>query len=154
MRAAQSGQTPQKVTSATCTAKPCASEGVEAGGGADGAVDVLDGAAFGADEVVVVVGDAQLEQPGAAGGLDAAHEAGVREVAERVVDRLQARARDASRDDRLNSSSALACGRSPRAIDDRASRLGDPQSRGADDGIRRHPHGAWRRGPVVMIVRL
>ena len=54
----QVGQSPQKVTSASSTAKPLASDGSRHGGLADGAVDVDRDAARAADEVVMVVADA------------------------------------------------------------------------------------------------
>ena len=62
---------------------------------ADGAVDVDDGAARAADEVVVVVADARLVAGHGAGRLDPADQPGVGERAQRVVDGLVGHARAA-----------------------------------------------------------
>ena len=63
------------------------------------AVHVLDRTALGADEMVVVVVDAQLEQPRTTRRLDAPDETGVDEIAECVVYGLQARVRNRQRDE-------------------------------------------------------
>ncbi len=68
--------------------KPWSSEAVEARGVADGTVDVGDGAARAAHDVVVVVADAHLVAGDGPGRLDPAHEAGLGEGTEDVVDRL------------------------------------------------------------------
>ena len=76
------------MTSASSMTKPWVVGGGEAGAYADGAVDVGDGAARAADEVVVVVADAHLVARDRARGLDPSDEPGVGERAEHVVDRL------------------------------------------------------------------
>ena len=81
---------PQKVTSATRTTKPWSSDGVRQGASPTTQSTSVDRAALGADQVVVVVAGPQLEQPGVAGRLDPPDQPGVGEVAEGVVDRLQA----------------------------------------------------------------
>ena len=78
--------------------------GVEAGVLADGAVDVLDPAAAAADRVMVIVIDPGLVPGDGSGRLDPAQETGLRECAERVVDRLVRHGRQLAargRDDRL-----------------------------------------------------
>lgn len=60
----------------------------EAGGGADGAVDIDHAAAAAADHVVMVVAHPVLETRRGAGRLDPPHEAGVHQRGKRVVDGL------------------------------------------------------------------
>ena len=72
--------------------------GVEAGGFADGAVDIDCFAAGATDEVMVVVADAVFIEGGGAGGLNAADEAGLGEGAEGVVDGLAGDCADGTTD--------------------------------------------------------
>ena len=62
--------------------------GLEARGVADGAIDVVDGGAATADQVVVVVTRAHLVAGGMAGRLEATHESCGGERPQHVVDRL------------------------------------------------------------------
>ena len=76
------------MTSASSTAKPSRRSGsAEARRGADGAVDVGDGLAAAADQVVVVVPDARLVARGGAGRLDAADQSGSGQRVQHLVDR-------------------------------------------------------------------
>ena len=76
------------MTSASSISKPASSDAVRQGVVADGAVDVGDGAAGAADEVVVVVADPRLVAGHRAGRLDAPDQPGVGERAQHVVDGL------------------------------------------------------------------
>ena len=76
------------MTSASSISKPASSLGRQAGCVADGAVDVGDGAAGPADDVVVVVAHPRLVARHGAGRLDAPHQARVGQRAQDVVDRL------------------------------------------------------------------
>ncbi len=53
-----------------------------------GAVNIGDGTALAADDMVVVVTNAQLEQGGRAGRLDAPGQSDISQCAQHVVDRL------------------------------------------------------------------
>lgn len=84
--------------------------------------------------MVVVVVDADLEKAGASGGLDTAHKTRVDEVAEHVVDGLQARAIRVALHSREDLVSARV--RHPlKSIEHRATRRRCAETRGTDDPI-------------------
>ncbi len=94
----QSAQRPQKVTSAVWMAKPLVSDGTRHGGSPIDAVDVRDGVAARAHDVVVVVADAVLVERRRAGGLDPAKQPRAVECGEHAVDGLQRGVRQGARD--------------------------------------------------------
>ena len=73
------------MTSASSIEKPWSSDAVRQGAAPIGAVDVGDRSARPADHVVVVVAHPRLVARHRAGGLDAAHQAGVGQRAQDVV---------------------------------------------------------------------
>ena len=90
------------------------------------AVDVGHGAAFAADDVVVVVPDAKLVEGDAAGGLYASHQAHLDQGGEHVVDGLGGdgpKLRPDVADDRVGAGMRLA----PQRGEDGEARCGRPQ---------------------------
>ena len=76
------------MTSASSIAKPWSSDAVRHGVVADGAVDIGDGTARAAHDVVVVVADPRLVAGHGAGRLDAPHQARGGQRTQHVVDGL------------------------------------------------------------------
>ena len=95
---------------------------------ADRAVDVADGAAAAAHDVVVVVADAALVAGGVPGGLDAAQQAGVGQRVQHVVDRLRRRRPGSVRRTSVSTVSASACGWSADGVEHGEPRLRDAQA--------------------------
>lgn len=91
------------------------------------AVDVNDRATPGADEVVVVIADAQLEEPRVPRRFKSAREPRVNKVAERVINRLQAGLWHRHCDAAIELIGGGVRVRVQRG-DDRAARLGDPEA--------------------------
>lgn len=96
----------------------------------DSTVDVLDGATARAHEVVMVVADAKFKHHRVPGRFDPAHQARSGEVAESVVDRLQADG--IQRIVQVLSAGVRTC---TQCHKNRASRFGDAQAGGAQGAV-------------------